>query len=106
MSRTESTMLPLGTTAPDFRLPDVTSGRPVGLDDFPGAKAFLVMFICRPCPYVRHVQSELARIGNDYAGKPVGIIAISSNDAVAYPDDRPESLAEMAKEQGFRFPFC
>jgi peroxiredoxin len=99
-------MLPLGTAAPDFRLPEVTSGKLVGLDDFPDAKAFLVMFICRHCPYVRHVQSELARIGNDYAGKPVGIIAISSNDAVAYPDDSPESLAEMAKEQGFTFPFC
>jgi peroxiredoxin len=99
-------MLPLGTIAPEFRLPDVSSGRFVTLDDFPDAKAFLVMFICRHCPYVKHVQSELARIGRDYATKPVGIVAISSNDAVAYPDDNPASLAEMVKEQGFQFPLC
>lgn len=99
-------MLPLGTITPDFRLPDVSSGRFVSLDDFPGAKAFLVMFICRHCPYVKHVQGELARIGHDYAGKPVGIVAISSNDAIAYPDDNPASLAEMVREQGFEFPLC
>jgi peroxiredoxin len=106
MSRTESTMLPIGTFAPEFSLPEVTSGRHVSLDDYPDAKAFLVMFICRHCPYVKHVQRELAKIGADYAAKPVAIVAISSNDAVAYPDDRPESLAEMAREQGFCFPFC
>jgi peroxiredoxin len=99
-------MLPLGTAAPEFRLPDVTSGRLIGLDDFSEAKAFLVMFICRHCPSVKHVQTELAQIGRDYAEKPVGIVAISSNDAVAYPDDRPESLAEMVKELGFSFPLC
>lgn len=99
-------MLPLGTPAPEFRLVDVTSGRSVSLDDFPDAKAFLVMFICRHCPYVKHVQGELANIGRDYAGKPLGIVAISSNDAVAYPDDNPASLAEMVKEQGFTFPLC
>ena len=99
-------MLPLGTRAPEFRLVDVTSGRSVSLDDFPDAKAFLVMFICRHCPYVKHVQGELANIGRDYAGKPLGIVAISSNDAVAYPDDNPASLAEMVKEQGFTFPLC
>jgi peroxiredoxin len=99
-------MLPLGTKAPGFQLPDVTSGRSITLDEFPDAKAFLVMFICRHCPYVKHVQGELAKIGQDYAGKPLGIIAISSNDAVAYPDDNPASLAEMVKEQGFTFPLC
>ena len=97
-------MLPLGTIAPPFRLPDVSSGRSITLDDFPDATASLVMFICRHCPYVKHVQQELARIGRDYSGRPVAIVAISSNDAVAYPDDNPASLAEMVKEQGFTFP--
>lgn len=64
------------------------------------------MFICRHCPYVKHVQAELARIGNNYAGQSLGIVAVSSNDATAYPDDAPASLAEMAAEQGFVFPFC
>lgn len=99
-------MLPLGTSAPGFHLPDVSSGKTVSLDDFANAKAFLVMFICRHCPYVKHVQSELANIGRDYAGKPLAIVAISSNDAVAHPDDNPASLAEMVKEQGFEFPLC
>lgn len=99
-------MLELGTKAPDFHLTDVVSGRVVSPADFSGRKALLVMFICRHCPYVQHVKHELARIGKDYAGKPVGIVAISSNDASVYPDDGPESLREMAEESGFVFPFC
>ena len=106
MARTESTMLPLGTPAPDFELPDVVSGASVNLDRFSDQKALLVMFICRHCPFVKHVQSQLAQLGNDYAGKSVGVIAISSNDAAAYPDDAPDSLREMALELGFNFPFC
>jgi peroxiredoxin len=106
MARTESTMLALGTPAPDFLLPDVRSGELISLDRFRGKQALLVMFICRHCPYVKHVQEELARLGNDYADKPLGIVAISSNDARAYPDDAPESLREMAGELGFTFPFC
>lgn len=106
MARTESTMLTLGTPAPDFRLPDVTSGDLVSLDAFRGKKALLVMFICRHCPFVKHVEKELAKLGVDYADKPLGIVAISSNDAAAYPDDAPESLREMAAELGFNFPFC
>jgi peroxiredoxin len=106
MARTESTMLALGTPAPDFQLPDVVSGKTVRLGDFSGKKALLVMFICRHCPFVKHVQRELARLGTDYASQPLGIVAISSNDADAYPDDSPESLREMAAELGFNFPFC
>jgi peroxiredoxin len=106
MSRTESTMLALGTTAPGFALKDVVSGRMVSLADFEGKKALLVMFICRHCPYVKHLQNGLAQLGKDYAGGAVGIVAISSNDADAYPDDSPESLREMAAELGFMFPFC
>jgi peroxiredoxin len=105
MARTESTMLALGTPAPDFQLPDVTTGKTVSLADFRDKKAALVMFICRHCPYVKHVQDELSRLGKDYAGKDAGIVAISSNDAGAYPDDRPESLREMSAEVGFVFPY-
>jgi len=105
MSLTESTMLALGTPAPDFHLPDVTSGKTVSLADTSGTDVLLVMFICRHCPYVKHVQSELARLGRDYAGKSVSIVAISSNDAANYPDDSPASLREMATELGFNFPF-
>lgn len=99
-------MLPLGTKAPGFSLPDVVSGKTVSLETFAGKKALMVMFICRHCPFVQHVKQELARIGKDYTNKDVGIIAISSNDADAYPEDSPESLKEMAAELGFSFPFC
>lgn len=106
MARTQSNMLALGTPAPDFHLPDVVSGETIDLDRFKDKKALLVMFICRHCPFVKHVQNELARLGQDYADKPIGIVAISSNDAGAYPDDAPESLREQARELGFNFPYC
>jgi peroxiredoxin len=99
-------MLPLGTIAPDFDLPDVVSGRNVSLPDFASKDALLVMFICRHCPFVKHVQTELARIGRDYAQQSIGIVAISSNDAATYPDDAPPSLREQAEEIGFTFPYC
>ena len=106
MALTPSTMLPLGTAAPDFRLPDVVSGKTISLATFAGKKALLVMFICRHCPYVVHVKDELARLGKDYAKKDAGIVAISANDAANYPDDAPEQLKAMAQELGFTFPFC
>ncbi|MDP3722854.1 MAG: thioredoxin family protein [Candidatus Omnitrophota bacterium] len=106
MALTQSTMLALGTKAPDFRLPDVVSGKTVSPATFAGKRALLVMFICRHCPYVVHVREELARLGRDYAAKDVGIVAISANDASAYPDDAPEQLKAMAQELGFAFPFC
>ncbi len=99
-------MLALGTAAPPFNLQDVVSGREVTLQDFQGKKALLVMFICRHCPFVKHVQQELARLGSDYSGQSLGIVAISSNDASAYPDDAPASLREMAVQLGFNFPLC
>lgn len=99
-------MLPLETAAPPFELPDVVSGKKISLEDFRDKKALLIMFICRHCPFVAHVQNELSRLGKDYAGKSLGIVAISSNDADTYPDDAPESLAAMASEVGFTFPFC
>ncbi len=107
MARTESTMVELGTVAPPFELPDVVTGRAVGRDDLfagSGSRGLLVMFICPHCPYVKHVEQELARIGADYEGK-LAIAAISSNDAVAYPDDSPEQLKAQAQRLGFRFPY-
>jgi len=106
MSRTLSTMLELGTIAPDFALPDVVSGQTISLNTFSGKKALWVMFICRHCPFVKHVQQELARLGRDYGNKEVGIVAISSNDAGSFPDDSPSCLKQMAQELGFKFPFC
>lgn len=106
MALTPSTMLPLGTTAPHFSLPDVVTGETISLDTFKDKKALLVMFICRHCPYVQHVKEELARIGKDYKDKELGIVAISANDKDAYLDDAPESLAEFAQEEGFTFPLC
>jgi peroxiredoxin len=99
-------MLPLGTRAPGFRLPDVTSDRTIDLDDFKNEKALLVMFICAHCPFVKHVQHELAQLGKDYQGKDMAIVAVSSNDASAYPDDAPEGLRKQAAAQGFSFPYC
>lgn len=106
MALTPSTMLKLGTSAPDFTLPDVVSGKTISLPTFSGKKGLLVMFICRHCPYVVHVKEELARIGKDYQGKEIGIVAISANDAADYPDDAPGKLKEMAKALGLSFPFC
>lgn len=104
MALTESTMLELGTTAPDFTLPDVVTGKTVRRDDFRGQNGLLVMFICTHCPYVKHVEKGLADLGRDYAGK-LGIVAISSNDAKNYPDDSPAGLKRQAQRLGFTFPY-
>lgn len=106
MVLTASTMLDLGVNAPDFSLPDVTSGQTVSLSTFAGKDALLVMFICRHCPYVVHIEEELARIGHDYTSRNVGMVAISSNDATGFPDDAPEQLRQMAQRLGFNFPYC
>jgi peroxiredoxin len=100
-----STMLALGTKAPDFELPDVVSGRKVSIRDFDRKQALLVMFICRHCPYVRHVRRELARLGRDFADSDLAMVAISSNDPIEYPEDAPQSLAEEAREAGYAFPY-
>jgi peroxiredoxin len=106
MTRTLSTMLDLGTEAPDFSLPDVVTGLTISPRTFKDSAALLVMFICRHCPYVKHVQNELASLGTAYQQRGVGIIAVSSNDAATHPDDAPESLKAMAQELGFTFPLC
>ncbi len=95
----------VGTPAPDFALPDVVTKKTVTLNTVAGEKGTLVMFICRHCPYVQHVEDELARLGRDYAGKGIGLVAISSNDAKSHPDDAPEKLKEMAVRLGFKFPY-
>ena len=100
-----STMLALGTKAPDFELPDVVTGKTVSIRDFDAKRALLVMFICRHCPYVKHVRAELARLGRDFADSELAIVAISSNDPDEYPEDAPEGLAEDAREAGYAFPY-
>jgi peroxiredoxin len=100
-----STMLALGTKAPDFELPDVVTGKTVSIRDFDAKRALLVMFICRHCPYVKHVRAELARLGRDYADSELAIVAISANDPDEYPEDAPEGLAEDAREAGYAFPY-
>jgi peroxiredoxin len=106
MAHTESTMVGLGTPAADFRLPDVVTGDIISLADFTDKKALMVMFISRHCPYVQHVKQELARLGKDYGAAPLGMVAISSNYVVEYPDDAPEHLREMAEELGLNYPVC
>ena len=104
MVQTASEMLPLGTGAPDFSLPDVISGLQVRLSDFDDKSALLVMVICNHCPFVVHVREELARIGREYQTKDLGIVAVSANDVEHYPDDAPDKLAAMAEALGFSFP--
>ncbi len=106
MALTASTMLSLGTKAPDFQLPNVVSGEVISLSTFAGKKALLVMFICKHCPFVKHIQQELAQLGKDYVNRDLGIVAISANDANNYPDDAPEQLKAIAQELSFTFPFC
>jgi peroxiredoxin len=105
MARTESTMQPLGTQAPDFSLLDVVSGKTIRRDDVKGAAGLLVTFLCVHCPFVKYVEQGIARFAGDYAGQGLGIVAISSNDAASYPDDSPEGMRAQAKRLGFTFPY-
>ncbi|MGB0522198.1 MAG: thioredoxin family protein [Flammeovirgaceae bacterium] len=105
MARTPSNMIPLGTIAPDFSLPDTVSGNMRSLAELKGAKATVVMFICNHCPFVIHVNDELVRIANDYQAKGVSFIAISSNDVENYPQDSPEKMKEVAEKLGYPFPY-
>ncbi len=104
MAETPSTMLALGTKAPEFRLPD-TDGRVVSLADFAGAKALVVMFICNHCPFVKHVQKELARLARDYQQQGAALVAISSNDVSAYPEDGPAAMKAEKARVGYSFPY-
>jgi peroxiredoxin len=106
VTRTPSTMLSLGTQAPDFRLPDTTAdGKEVALADFEAAPALLVAFICNHCPFVQHVAGELGALSRDLPAQGVAMVAISSNDVAAYPADSPEAMAAEAARQGWAFPY-
>jgi len=104
MVRTPSTMLPLGTPAPEFSLPNV-DGHTVSLADVAGVQGTLVMFICNHCPFVKHVADQLAALGRDYAPRGVGIVAISSNDVATHPADSPEQMVHEAEQRGYVFPY-
>lgn len=107
MVLTPSTMLALGTKAPDFTLSNVVkNNEEIALNSFDDKELLLVMFISKHCPYVQHVKDQLTELEKDYAGKSVGMVAISSNDIENYPDDAPEELKKMTAEQGWRFPVC
>lgn len=101
-----SSMLPLGIPAPPFALRDVVGDRIYSRDSFADKTALLIMFICRHCPYVVHVEYEIAKLGRDYIDAELGIVGISSNDPTQYPDDAPPRLKEMAERVGFTFPLC
>jgi thiol-disulfide isomerase/thioredoxin len=100
-----STMLPLGTPLPDFTLKNALDGQPVAARQAAGPNGLLVMFICNHCPYVKHVMPELGRLGADYLPRGVGILAVNSNDAEAYPQDAPPAMKALARQEGWRFPF-
>jgi len=104
MVMTASTMLPLGTTAPDFSLAD-TEGNIVLVDDFKDAPALLVVFMCNHCPFVKHVLKVMVELIKEYQQKGVAVVGINSNDVASFPEDRPEMMARIAKETGFTFPY-
>ena len=104
MARTPSTMLELGTAAPEFSLPEPASGNTICLQDYRG-KPVLVVFICNHCPYVLHIAEKLAEIAAEYAQKGVQFVAINSNDVTNYPDDAPDKMAAMSERFGFTFPY-
>lgn len=106
MALTASTMLPLGTKAPNFELTDVVSGKLISLSNYAGKQGVLIMFICQHCPFVKHIKTQLAQLSSDYASSKLGIIAISSNDISSHPDDAPEHLQAMAQELSLTFPIC
>ena len=105
MSLTPSNMLPIGTTAPAFNLPDVTSEKEISFESVAAKKGTVVMFICNHCPYVIHVNDELIKVAKEYESKGIGFVAISSNDVENYPQDGPALMKTHAAEQGYPFPY-
>ena len=104
MVKTASTMLQLGTKAPEFSLPNI-DGSIVSLADFTYRKGLLVVFMCNHCPFIKHLRKELAEFGNEFLEKGLGVVGISSNDVANYPDDSPEKMVEEAADAGYRFPY-
>ncbi len=98
-------MMPLGTDALDFVLPDAVSGKTVSLADFKNSPALLVAFLCNHCPYVKHVQAGLTQMAKDFQARGIGVVAISSNDVANFPDDSPEKMREEARRAGYTFPY-
>ena len=105
MAAIPSNMMKLKTKAPDFKLPDTVSGKEISLNEARGTLGTLILFICNHCPFVKHINNELAQLAKDYANKGINLVAISSNDVDNYPDDSPELMKQNAKEQGFIFPY-
>lgn len=105
MALTPSTMMPLGTRAPAFTLPDTVSGKPQSLEALKGPRGTVVMFICNHCPYVKHVNAALVRAAKDYQDKGIAFVAISSNDVAHYPDDAPDRMKAAARQLGYPFPY-
>jgi len=105
MVKTASTMLALGTPAPEFSLPDAVSGRTVSLAQFANAPALLVIFMCNHCPYVKHVADQMAQLVREYQERGVAVVGISANDAAEYPEDSPENMAHEARRRGYTFPY-
>ena len=105
MAYTESNLLPIGTLAPDFDLPDTVSGKNLRLRDIASDKATVVMFICNHCPYVLYVNPEIVRLSREYMDKGVAFVAINSNDTSAYPEDAPDKMREQAQTVGYQFPY-
>ena len=105
MSLTPSTMMPLGTKAPDFRLHDTVSLKTLSLSDCSSSIATVILFICNHCPYVQHIQSELSLLSNEYSDKGVRFIAINANDVNAFPEDSPEKMTRFAQKNNFNFPY-
>lgn len=105
MVKTASTMLPLGTQAPLFSLQDVTTGKQVTLEEKASFAATVIMFICNHCPYVKHINAQLTRLAEDYIPRNVQFIAINSNDTQQYPDDSPQNMKQIAREQHYPFPY-
>ena len=105
MARTLSNMVALGKKAHAFTLPDTVSGKNLSLENIKGESATVVMFICNHCPFVKHVNAELVKLANDYKNKKIGFVAISSNDAINYPDDAPDKMKETAQRLHYPFPY-
>jgi thiol-disulfide isomerase/thioredoxin len=105
MAYTESNMLPLGTQAPDFFLPDTVSGRSLSLRDIASDKATVIMFLCNHCPYVLYINEEIVRIAREYGAQGVAFAAISSNDVASHPEDAPDKMTAHALQTGYTFPY-
>ncbi|MEP0985399.1 thioredoxin family protein [Ekhidna sp.] len=105
MAAIESNMMPLGTVAPDFSLPDVISGKTLTIEDVKKEYGLVVMFICAHCPYVKNIEEEIAVVARQYGDLKIGFVGISSNDANTYPDDAPDGLRAQAEEFEFDFPY-